>query len=422
MKNEARIKNVAGWLPSNPETLFLWLSELKKEIGVELKSNKLKPVMREFEKLIEDDPIIRMYFTQMIDEVPTYYKENPGDSHYLKSIKEMIHLINNVLDKAPKFSENDLVGFPINAILDWTMGMSAGFAVFRDDKLNKMFQKILNEYGAFLSSKKSLEVLNDTPTGWMSQSAQEQLNMQDYQYDPNAPHWGFKSFNDFFTRKLKDGARVIDSAKNDKVIVSACDSQIYNIQNKVKKVDWFWVKAQPYSLNDMLAKDESKIDSKKYNDKHEKMVDKFVGGDVYQAFLNAFKYHRWHAPISGKIKEAYIKQGTYYSQAESEGLDPAGPNDSQGYISHVATRGLIFIEADNSKIGLMCIMFVGMAEVSSCKITVKVGEHVKKGDDIGYFQYGGSSYCMIFQPNTIKKFKVGKGVETQVGQKIAITN
>jgi phosphatidylserine decarboxylase len=63
----------------------------------------------------------------------------------------------------------------------------------------------------------------------------------------------------------------------------------------------------------------------------------------------------------------------------------------------VATRALIFIEADNPKIGLMCVIPVGMAEVSSCQITVKVGERVEKGQQLGMFHFGGSTHCLIFR-------------------------
>ena len=56
------------------------------------------------------------------------------------------------------------------------------------------------------------------------------------------------------------------------------------------------------------------------------------------------------------------------------------PNESQGYITEVATRAIILIEADDPRIGLMCFMAVGMAEVSTCDITVYVGQHVNKGD------------------------------------------
>ena len=61
-------------------------------------------------------------------------------------------------------------------------------------------------------------------------------------------------------------------------------------------------------------------------------------------------------------------------------------------------RALIFIEADNPDIGLMCVMPVGMAEVSSCDITVQPGQHVEKGDELGMFHFGGSTHCLIFRP------------------------
>ena len=59
---------------------------------------------------------------------------------------------------------------------------------------------------------------------------------------------------------------------------------------------------------------------------------------------------------------------------------------------------MIFIEADNSDIGLTCVMPVGMAEVSTCEVTVYEGQHVKKGEQLGMFHFGGSTHCLIFGP------------------------
>ncbi len=64
----------------------------------------------------------------------------------------------------------------------------------------------------------------------------------------------------------------------------------------------------------------------------------------------------------------------------------------------MASRALIFIEADNPAIGLMAILFVGMAEVSSNEISVYEGQHVNKGDQLGMFHFGGSTHCLIFSP------------------------
>jgi phosphatidylserine decarboxylase len=64
----------------------------------------------------------------------------------------------------------------------------------------------------------------------------------------------------------------------------------------------------------------------------------------------------------------------------------------------VASRGMVFIQADNPKIGLMAVLFVGMAEVSSNDITVYEGQHVNKGDQLGMFHFGGSTHALIFRP------------------------
>lgn len=64
----------------------------------------------------------------------------------------------------------------------------------------------------------------------------------------------------------------------------------------------------------------------------------------------------------------------------------------------MATRCLIFIEADNPLIGLICFIALGMMDVSSCEITVRSGQRVSKGDQIGMFHFGGSSHCLVFRP------------------------
>ena len=57
----------------------------------------------------------------------------------------------------------------------------------------------------------------------------------------------------------------------------------------------------------------------------------------------------------------------------------------------------MFIECDNPDIGLMAFLGVGMCEVSTCDITVKEGQHVNKGDELGMFHFGGSTHCLLFR-------------------------
>ena len=383
---------VGGWLPSSQDRLESWLATLNERVEAKGEAVVLHPVIAEFQELIDDDPIVRMYLTRMIAEVP---KTKPYRKRHLRSVRQMLLLINEVLTQAPDYETSELVGAPLNAVIDWAMGTPAGFAAFREQRVNAIFKKILTVWGEFLSSADSLYVLNDSPSGWKCAEAQRAMGMQQYQYDPKDEHWGFASWNDFFTRRFKDGERPVASPEDDKVIVSACESTPYAISMHVKRHDRFWLKSQPYSLQDMLANDES--------------TDRFVGGTIYQAFLSALNYHRWHSPIAGTITKAFVQEGTYYSEADSEGEDPGGPNNSQGYITQVATRALIFIEADDPVIGLMCMMTVGMAEISSCVIHPHVapGYHVKKGEELGFFQYGGSTHCLIFRPGVIAEFTLG---------------
>ncbi len=427
------------------------------DAGVTQSTTELLPVMREFKDLVDNDSIVRMNFTKMIDQVPAYYQEKGPDGeyihgYYLQSIDEMIYKINSIIGKAPEYNETDLVGFPINTILNWTMGVPAGAAAFRNEKVNEMFRKVLAVWTEYLDSKDSLSVFNKGETGWCCDQALEKLKMEQYLdgpalthfkngYNPEEYPFPYTSWNDFFIRHFKNkDERPISRGKNE--VVSACDSKVYNIQHNAKLQDWFWLKSQPYSLWDMLANKDgeegaAKIESDK---KHfEEYVKPFEGGTVYQAFLSAFKYHRWNSPVSGTIKKAYVKAGTYYSATESEDMDPAGPDQSQGYIAHTATRAIIYIEADNPAIGLMCFSAIGMAEVSSCIINEEIMERlnndkvvkVKKGDELGYFQFGGSTHCLVFQKDVIKKFvlkdngneiELKKDDEVKMGECIAITN
>jgi phosphatidylserine decarboxylase len=59
--------------------------------------------------------------------------------------------------------------------------------------------------------------------------AKRAVGIEQYQYDPEDEYWGFKSWNDFFTWRLADGARPVGSPDDDSVIVSACESTPYGL-------------------------------------------------------------------------------------------------------------------------------------------------------------------------------------------------
>ncbi|OJJ97548.1 hypothetical protein ASPACDRAFT_45641 [Aspergillus aculeatus ATCC 16872] len=155
--------------------------------------------------------------------------------------------------------------------------------------------------------------------------------------------------------------------------------------------DQFWVKERSYSIVDMLGGDP--------------LSEKFSGGTAYEAFLGSLSYNLWHAPVSGSIAEAFTLNGTYFSEpliidvaAQEQSYElsrRSEPIAAQPYLTSVATRAVIFIEADHPALGTVAFFGVGMTEVSTCDITVKQGDYVRKGGELGRFHYEGSTHCLI---------------------------
>jgi phosphatidylserine decarboxylase len=370
-------------------------------------SKKENRVIKEFKNMLEKNPIERQYMTTMITSIP---KNNKFKNHP-KTLNDLFNQLNNVLTVAPEFSTSLLVGKPILKIIMWTMGSPGGFAAYKNEKINNMFKKLLGEWKKFLDSPASRYVLNNSNKGWFGKEASKYVNLAEFQHDPTKPYNGFTSWNNFFTRKLIPGARPIVEPNNQNLINSACESTVYRISHNVQPYTTFWIKSQPYSIDAMLNGD------KKY-------IEKFTGGTIYQAFLSAYNYHRWHSPIDGTIEKAHVKKGLYFTQVDELGENPHYQRASEPYLTNVQTRALIYIKADNKKIGTVCFMPVGMVEISSCNINknIRPGHKVKKGDELGYFAYGGSTHCLFFEPGVIKKFFRRKNDFVKLGQLVAEVN
>jgi phosphatidylserine decarboxylase len=386
---------VGKWLPSDQAVLDDWLARLIQRVDGYRTKPALQPSVQALKELIEREPAIYMWFHQMFSQIPDTKKfaTNPAGGPQVRNYKHMLDLINAVLPTAPEYNETGLVGFPINAILDWSMGTPAGSAAFLDSRVNEAFKGILDEWGTFLTTPESRYVLSKDPrNGWFGADAREAMPDFDTEFvcDPAAPYHGFASWDDFFTRTFRPGQRPIAAPGDPSVIVNACESAPYRIATDLKRVDRFWLKGQPYSLRHVFADDP--------------VNEEFVGGTLYQAFLSALSYHRWHMPVDGTIRSIRNIDGSYYAESLAEGFDPAGPNESQGYISEVATRAIVLIEADDPRIGLMAFVAIGMAEVSTCEVTAQVGQHVNKGEQLGMFHFGGSTHLLIFRPETSLRF------------------
>lgn len=373
-----------------------------KKVYEEAKSEENKnllPPVQALKELIESDRYIWNLFQMMFDEIPQKDVDTPAGTPQVRGYHELLLVLNRLIQRAPEFNTTGLVGMPINAVLDYSRGTRAGYVLFNDPRVNAKMKGILDYWGRYLQSEDSSYVLNTSDKGWLSSYALNEMAKEadgDNFLDLFAVRstdvkqkLGYTSWDDFFTRKFKAGIRPVASPDDDDVIANACESAPFRIAHDVPLKAKFWIKGQPYSLIDLLHNDP--------------WTSKFEGGTLYQAFLSALSYHRWNSPVSGKIDKAYNLDGTYYGEALAQGFEnPNGPdkvaaNNSQAFLTSTATRAVIFIQAGNPKTGLMCFVAVGTGDISNNEITVRIGQHVNKGDQLGMFHFGGSTHVLLFR-------------------------
>jgi phosphatidylserine decarboxylase precursor len=191
---------------------------------------------------------------------------------------------------------------------------------------------------------------------------------------------------------VKPGRRPVASITDDRVVVSPADSTFvghWDINENAEitaEEPHLDLKGLKWSIHQLLEGSD--------------YADRFKGGIFTHAFLDVTDYHRWHSPVQGKILEARVIQGQVYMDvnAKSEPVDGkedmiANVVDGLGF-QFVQTRGLIVLD---SPIGLVACLPVGMAFVSSVVITAEVGQTLRKGEEMGYFAFGGSDFVMVFE-------------------------
>lgn len=154
--------------------------------------------------------------------------------------------INASLTKAPEFTGHDFILMPIRVVLDWAMASPVGYAASLNSKFNAMLEKVLNVWCKFLDTRESLYVLNEGKNGWMCEAANQRIHIEQFEHQPDKPHWGFQSWNDFFTRKFKEGLRPVEEQDDNNSVKSACESKPYRICRNAQRYSNFWLKSQPY--------------------------------------------------------------------------------------------------------------------------------------------------------------------------------
>lgn len=303
----------------------------------------------------------------------------PGD---VDSLFEGIRLI---ISSAPQFidAENPLNGVSLLSVLARFFATNSGMGFMGNTKVNMYMGRILNVWKEFLDSPLSTYVLVPGE-GWLAMDTMPLMA-----HDPAKPHYGFTSWNDFFIRTYADWDKTRPLA--DTIMVGVADSKLNAVYHDLKYEGLITCKGDIYSISDMLGPVD--VDIKK----------SFVGGSLYQAFLSAENYHRYHSPVEGVIVHASVVPGSYYLMQDQTPCN--GPNGnsqcvaqsrySQQFFANAQVRAVYVI--DSPVLGHVAMVAIGMIEVSSCMITdgIKVGVTVKKGQELGYFQFGGSTHVVM---------------------------
>ncbi|MGK4199566.1 phosphatidylserine decarboxylase [Fusobacterium sp. HC1336] len=212
----------------------------------------------------------------------------------------------------------------------------------------------------------------------------------------------FKSFNDFFYRELKEGARTVDYREN--VLASPADGKILAFENLDIEKE-FYIKGDKFTLEEFFA------------DKG--LANKYKDGVFMIIRLAPIDYHRFHFPADGEISESKLIDGVYYSVSTH-----AIKKNFRILCENKREYSILKTE----KFGDIAMFEVGATMVGGIKQSYKPNSYVKKGEEKGYFYFGGSTCVLVFERGKVKIDEdllenTKKGIETKVymGEKIGIS-
>jgi phosphatidylserine decarboxylase len=186
----------------------------------------------------------------------------------------------------------------------------------------------------------------------------------------------FKTFNEFFCRALKPGARPI--APGERLAVLPADGRHLAFQN-VDAAAGFYAKGQRFDLKAFLG--------------DEALAAKFAGGALLISRLCPVDYHRFHFPVAGTPGEARLINGFLYS------------------VSPIALRQNLACLWENKRMvtlvespvfGTVAVCEIGATMVGSIFQSFVPRRAVGRGEEKGWFKFGGSCVVTIFQPGRIR--------------------
>ena len=186
----------------------------------------------------------------------------------------------------------------------------------------------------------------------------------------------FSSFNDFFYRKLKPDARPIES-REDAAVFGA--NGRHSALAPIGKGDTFFLKGQSFDLAKLLG--------------DAALARKYEGGVLVLSRLCPVDYHRFHFPCSGVPSKSVLIGSDLYS---------VSPIALRRRLAYLWENRRMRTELQTERFGKVQILEIGATNVGSIFQTFHPGQPVKKGQEKGYFAFGGSAVATLFEPGKIQ--------------------
>lgn len=205
------------------------------------------------------------------------------------------------------------------------------------------------------------------------------LNVDEFAKSP----FEFKSFNEFFYRALKPGARPI--AEGDRVAVFPADGRHLVFPN-VEQADGFYVKGAKFSLSELFGEEA-------LPENQRELSKKFAGGAMVISRLCPVDYHRFHFACAGVPGEPRLINGVLYS---------VSPIALRRNINYLVQNKRMLTEMESAEFGSVACFEIGATNVGSIMHSNEPGRAVVKGAEKGLFKFGGSCVVTIFQADRIR--------------------
>jgi phosphatidylserine decarboxylase len=214
----------------------------------------------------------------------------------------------------------------------------------------------------------------------------------------------YTSFDSFFTRKLREGARPIDG--DDTTLISPADGKLASFGHADLN-GTITAKGKPYTLEELVG--------------DRQWARELAGGGFCVVYLSPRDYHRVHAPLSGKVVRVYGIEGDRYP------VNDIGLEHVEGLF--VKNRRVV-IEVESKEFGRVAVVMVGAMNVGRMSVVCVEqsdvqGEHrlspafeIKRGDELGKFHLG-STVVLLLPPDRFDRW-VREAGDVNYGQAIAI--